>query len=158
MVCHLDWAGSFVVRWQVISRQNVDHRDISMFCGCLPWLKGTTVLFHCGGMTWRYINSYRPISQIPQCTCSTSHISVLNGALWDMEEVHCGICELGQLMWLEYRFAVGKLSLNSCLLFQASSATFAQPREIQWCQKWSQWKSILPLCGSPGRFWRFICE
>ena len=25
------------------------------------------------------------------------HISVLNGALWDMEQVHSGICELGQL-------------------------------------------------------------
>ena len=26
------------------------------------------------------------------------HISVLNGALWGMEHVHCGICELGQLL------------------------------------------------------------
>ena len=25
------------------------------------------------------------------------HISVLNGAFWDMEQVHSGICELGQL-------------------------------------------------------------
>ena len=25
------------------------------------------------------------------------HISVLNGALWDMEQVHSRICELGQL-------------------------------------------------------------
>ena len=25
------------------------------------------------------------------------HISVLNGVLWYMEQVHCGICELGQL-------------------------------------------------------------
>ena len=24
------------------------------------------------------------------------HISVLNGALWDMEQVNSGICELGQ--------------------------------------------------------------
>ena len=24
------------------------------------------------------------------------HISVLNGALWDMEQEHSGICELGQ--------------------------------------------------------------
>ena len=23
------------------------------------------------------------------------HISVLNGALWDMEQVHSGICEIG---------------------------------------------------------------
>ena len=30
------------------------------------------------------------------------HVSVLNGALWDMEQVHSGICQLGQL------------SMNSC--------------------------------------------
>ena len=24
------------------------------------------------------------------------HISVLNGALWEMEQLHCGICELGE--------------------------------------------------------------
>ena len=65
----------------------------------------------------------RVTSQIPQCTCSISHnvlfrtemctflfwcalwdiyvysgISVLNGALWDMEQVHCGICELGRIV------------------------------------------------------------
>ena len=36
---------------------------------------------------------------IPKCTNQNRnvHISVLNGALWDMGEVHCGICELGQL-------------------------------------------------------------
>ena len=26
------------------------------------------------------------------------HISVLNGGLWDMEQVHSGICEWGQLV------------------------------------------------------------
>ena len=55
-------------------------------------------------ITWNNI----PISQIPACTCSISHkapfgteicISVLKGALWDMERVHSGIYELGQL-WL----------------------------------------------------------
>ena len=35
----------------------------------------------------------RPMSQIPECICSISH----NGAFWDMEQVHSGICELGQL-------------------------------------------------------------
>ena len=46
----------------------------------------------------------RPNLQIPQCTClipqCTIHnrnvcISVLNSALWDMGQVHCGICEMG---------------------------------------------------------------
>ena len=48
----------------------------------------------------------RPISQIPQCNRSISHNApiktekahfYLNVASWDMEQVHCGICELGQL-------------------------------------------------------------
>ena len=35
---------------------------------------------------------------ISQCSIQNRnvHISVLNGALWDMEQVHSGICELGQ--------------------------------------------------------------
>ena len=34
---------------------------------------------------------------IPQCTIQNRnvYISVLNGALWDMELLHCGICEWG---------------------------------------------------------------
>ena len=36
---------------------------------------------------------------IPQCTIQNRnvHISVLIGALWDMEQVHCGICGWGHL-------------------------------------------------------------
>ena len=47
-------------------------------------------------------------SQILQCACSISYnapfrtehvyIYVLNGAFWDMEEVHCEICETGLLV------------------------------------------------------------
>ena len=44
------------------------------------------------------------LSHIPQFTIQNRnvHISVLNGALWDMGQVHCGICELGQyyVMWI----------------------------------------------------------
>ena len=46
----------------------------------------------------------RPISQIPQCTCSISQNApeqkcahFYSGALWDVEQVRCGSCELGQL-------------------------------------------------------------
>ena len=37
---------------------------------------------------------------IQQCTVQNKnvHISVLTGSLWDMEQVHYGICELGQLL------------------------------------------------------------
>ena len=36
---------------------------------------------------------------IPQCSIQNRnvYISVLNGALWDMEQVHAGICEIGLL-------------------------------------------------------------
>ena len=41
---------------------------------------------------------------IPQCTIQNGdvHISVLNGALWDMEEVHCAIYEIGLLVVNRY--------------------------------------------------------
>ena len=43
-----------------------------------------------------------PYSQIPEWTCSISHNApfrtVLNGALWDMEPVHSGICEIVPLI------------------------------------------------------------
>ena len=44
---------------------------------------------------------------IPQCSIQNRnvHISVLNGALWDMEQLHSGICELGQIC--KYRTKVG---------------------------------------------------
>ena len=46
--------------------------------------------------------SDRPISQIPQCICPISHYTPLwnrflfqSGVLWDMGQMHCGICETG---------------------------------------------------------------
>ena len=40
------------------------------------------------------------------------HISVLNGALWDMEQVHLGICEIGLLLW---QLATPPVSVSCCL-------------------------------------------
>ena len=58
------------------------------------------------------------------------HISVLNGAFWDMEQVHSGISELGQLsndtyrVSIKRRLAVGAWQIGSgCAL----SETFNQP-------------------------------
>ena len=44
------------------------------------------------------------LSYIPQYTIQNRNvdISVLNGALWDMEQVHHGICEWGHLLWVIY--------------------------------------------------------
>ena len=38
------------------------------------------------------------IPHMLQCTIQNSnvYISVLNGALWNMRQAHCGICELAQ--------------------------------------------------------------
>ena len=56
-------------------------------------------------MFWR-----RPISQIPWCCCCISHnahfISVLNGVLWDMEQVHGRVCEMGVLLCLKFKMII----------------------------------------------------
>ena len=46
-----------------------------------------------------FTNPRMHLFHIPQCSIQNRnvHISVLNGALWDMKQVHSGICELGQL-------------------------------------------------------------
>ena len=66
---------------------------------------------------------------IPQCSIENRnvHISVLNGALWDMEQVHSGICELGQLaeatigtpMQLFHYFLMGFLGTRGAGVFAA---------------------------------------
>ena len=45
----------------------------------------------------KFTNPTMHLSHIPQCTIQNRnvHISVLNSALWDMGQVHCGICEIG---------------------------------------------------------------
>ena len=44
-------------------------------------------------------NPTKHLFHIPQYTIQNRnwHISAPNGELWDMEQVHCGICESGQL-------------------------------------------------------------
>ena len=39
------------------------------------------------------------LSHIPQCTIQNRnvHISVLNGVLWNMGQLHCGVCHIGLL-------------------------------------------------------------
>ena len=68
-----------------------------LICTVSPWI-------YAHNMVWSDFVQ-RPISQIPKRTCSISHkctiqnknvhIYVLTGALWDMGQVHCGICEFG---------------------------------------------------------------
>ena len=50
------------------------------------------------GYTWIQI------SHSPSCKFQNInvHISVLNGVLWDMRQVHCGICEFGLLVGIHW--------------------------------------------------------
>ena len=47
----------------------------------------------------KFTNPRMHLLHIPQCSLQNrnAHISVLNGALWDMEQVHSGICEIDLL-------------------------------------------------------------
>ena len=69
----------------------------ALLLGCL-WCVQIIDQFH------KYHNAPVPY---PQCTIQSknAHISALNDALWDMKQVHCGICELGQLgtLWPDGR-------------------------------------------------------
>ena len=49
-----------------------------------------------------FTNPRMHLFHIPQCSTQNRnvHISVLNGAWWNMEQVHSGICELRQLAML----------------------------------------------------------
>ena len=68
---------------------------------------------------------------IPVCTCSifpqctihnrNVHISVLNDALWDMEQVHYGICELSQLAHISHEFCIRFCRVLLCLVGLSSS-------------------------------------
>ena len=50
-------------------------------------------------LTW-FTNPRMHLFHIPQCSIQNRnvYISVLNGALWDMEQVQSGICEIGPLL------------------------------------------------------------
>ena len=78
----------------------------------------------------------RPILQVPECTCSISHISVLIGALWNTEQVHSGICEFGQLVKRHRRLwnfrVIGILSLVIRTFYQVKSTTRHPPGWMEW--------------------------
>ena len=86
---------------------------------------------------------------IPQCSIQNRnvHISVLNGALWDMEQVHSGICELGQIhqnevinIWLMMNQHLSLLmlatshNLNQWWLKQAKNSWKHDPTRINYAK------------------------
>ena len=64
---------------------------------CLQHYKDicTDAQLHLANLT----NPMMRLFHISQCKIQNrnAHISILNGAFWDKEQVHCGICELRQL-------------------------------------------------------------
>ena len=71
-----------------------------LICFCFPLVcKATGLMLLCLHYSMRarrrLNNPTMHLSHIPQCTIQNRnvHISVLNGALWDMGQMHCGICE-----------------------------------------------------------------
>ena len=72
-----------------------------------------------------YTPRNRPNSQIPECTHSISHnapfrTEILNGALWEIEQVNSGICKIG-LDALQWRHKTIKASriVNSIVCLAA---------------------------------------
>ena len=65
-----------------------------------------------------FTNSRMHLFHIPQCPIQNRnvHISVLNGALRDMEQVHSGICTLGQLTGTRGNASPRRLSLDISML------------------------------------------
>ena len=80
-------------------------------------------LIHCGNCCFSvtsvaldFTNPRMHLFHIPECSIQNRnvHISVLNGAFWDMEQVHSGICELGLL----YCSSASEVMLNTLMLRQ----------------------------------------
>ena len=69
-----------------------------------------------------FANPTMHLCHIPQCTMQNRnvHISVLNGALWDMEQVHCGICEIGlfQTTIPNVLYGIETINLTVASIFQ----------------------------------------
>ena len=75
-------------RWNSANLQ-ISHLSLSLF---LNYLSLHTIdLIH---------KSHNVPVLYPTMRNRNVHISILNGVLWDMELVHCGICEIALLMWL----------------------------------------------------------
>ena len=61
-------------------------------------------IMHCVRLSFTrsltFTNTTMHLFHIPQCTIQNRnvHISILNSALWDMEQMHCGICEVDLIL------------------------------------------------------------
>ena len=75
------------------------------------------------------------LSHIQQCAIQNRnvHIYVLNGALWDMEQVHCGICEISQLYHLFMLLVVTFWILVIIHLFDIAIVSLFFPLSFQSC-------------------------
>ena len=99
-----------------------------------------------------YTNPTMHLSHIPQYTIQNRnvHISVLNGALWDMKQVHCGICEL-----LEQRLPGNTTHNVASLCTYLLSEYSAVPLQLG---QFSPKCSYTPELTCEGEIWGVYCE
>ena len=73
-----------------------------------------STMLHSEQKCTNFTNLKMHLFDIPQCSIENwnVHISVLNGALWDIGQVHSGICELGRL-WVQW-FSLTLFSVLCC--------------------------------------------
>ena len=88
---------------QSISQQWLDAEtlvDEVKECQMAPLGHNELTIPYSDGKVYAKTTPTMHLTHIPQCTIQNRnvHISILNDALWDMEHVHWGICEIGLLV------------------------------------------------------------
>ena len=83
-----------------------------------------------------FTNRRMVLFHIPQCSIQNRnvHISVLNGALLDTEQVHSGICKLGQWYKTRTLYAVSVNKIMNIIIRSLGSAWWLLVAWRLWCQ------------------------
>ena len=100
----------------------------------------------------KFTNPIVHLSHIPQCTIQNRnvHISVLNAALWDMGQVHCGICEIGSITCV--------ISCNMHYMQQETATCAISNELLYWFSIASENISQNTLCPKMKWFWKIFFE
>ena len=94
------------IDWNQTRARQQKRKPCAYFMGCTSCQFSTN---------WtEFTNSTVHLFHIPQCTIQNRNvqISVLNGAMWDMEQMHCGICEIG--LFISICWATGVCQFVTC--------------------------------------------
>ena len=111
----------------LLSEQKCDYLLIYIFAYCFKDCQ----------LTW-CTNPRMHLIHISQCSIQNRnvHISVLKGALWDMEQVHSGICEIGLLSHIIHQVSVIRLKIArhhfTSYKDQVKSSLFYHLKDHRW--------------------------